>query len=318
MTTPEGEFPLIPATRLFARLEENLSSYLSNGLLDTDQFYPEIKWMISNLGISMMEMDNTVVFAKNYSVELPCDFYLLDSAWLCCNSFCNDVEDRNTQKYFQGKAISVTETTASHLCQDQSCPPPNATGWSVNACNNTGVIDYLEIKEYVFGAECNQQYKWNNPTLLHLNNNKAVGKICIENCKNLFYSSPYEISIHRRKSNYFLSSNLKDPVIYLKYWKYPIDKETGLPMVPDDPFFEKAAEAHLTHWLLVKLWSNGEITDIENKIKYWSEQKTLTMDACRMYMKFPSFNTLTNLARQRRRAWETYEIPLPNNSNRYL
>lgn len=312
MITPESEFTLIPTDRLFSRISENLSSYTSNGLLDTEQFYPEVKWMISQLGLAVFEQDDAVLILNNHSVELPCDFYLLDSAWLCSKSKKQDIDNENLN-YFQGKSVFFTVKNVCNFEQNQSCPPPNYTGWSVNACNNNSLISNVTITEYVTGAS-NNSIKWENPRLLKLNNKKSVGKICSNNCQNLFYNSPYEISINRRGGSFFLSSTLKDPVVYLKYWKYPIDRETNTPLIPDDAIIERALEDHLTHWLLVKLWTNGEVSNIENLIKYWEQRKINSIDAAKSYCKLPSFNTLTELARTTRRRWQSYE---QINSNHY-
>jgi len=312
MNTPESEFSLITCDRLFSRIEENLSSFVSNGLLDTEQFYPEIKWMISQLGLAVFEQEDAVVVVKNHSVELPYDFYLLDSAWLCCNSHQVEI-DSETQKYWQGKAVFFTVKSIDTLIQNQDCPPPNQTGWSVSACNNNALIESVTLTEYVTGAP-NREIRFNHPTLLKLRNNKTVGKICADNCRNLFYSSPNEISINRKNGNYFLSSTLKDPVIFLKYWKYPIDRETNLPLIPDDAIIEKALIAHLTHWLLVKLATNGEVTDIWNLIKYWEQEKAVAVAQAKIFTKYPSFSTLFELSRTTRRRWSSYEVL---NSNHY-
>jgi len=305
MNTPNSEFDLVPCDKLFSRISENLSSYASNGLLDTEQFYPEVKWCIAQLGMGVYEMEESVVVLSNYSVELPCDFYLLDSAWLCAKSKTADAEAK-TNSYWQGKAVFFTVRDEKTILQDNSCPPPNQTGWCVNACeSNNSIIDSVTLTEYVTGAS--ESIKWSNPVLLKLNNKKSINPVCTKDCKNLFYSSINEISINKKGGSYYLSSNLKDPVIYLKYWRFPMDRDTKLPLIPNDAIIERALEDHLTHWLLIKLWTNGEIADVENKIKYWEQKKINSMDAAKSYAKLPSFNTLTELARTTRRRWQTYE-----------
>jgi len=305
MKTNESDFEMIPCDRLFARIEENLSSYTQNGLVDTEQFYPEIKWLISQFGLPMYEKENATLMLKDHTVELPCDFFLLDSAWLCCHSLEDEVE-REDVKYWQGKAVFFTVKSVDTIVQNQDCPPPNYTGWSVSACNNNALIDNVTITEYVTGSN-NKEYKWSNLTLLRLRNDKNVGKICSAQCRNLFYSSPNEISINRKGSSYYLTSTLKDPAIFIEYWRYPIDRETKLPLIPNDAIIEQAIIAHLTHWLLVKLWTNGEISNVENIISYWQAEKARAVSQAKIYCKSPSFLTLVNYAKTVRRRWETYE-----------
>ncbi len=306
MNTPESEFDLIPCDKLFSRIEENLSSFAANGLLDTEQFYPEVKWMISQLGLGVYEQDSSVVILSDYKVELPCDFYLLDSAWLCSKSKSADI-DEVTQSYWQGKSVFFTVRDEKTILQGTTCPPPNQTGWCVNACESgNSIIDQVTLTEYVTGAS-QSVINWNSPVLLKLNNKKSIGKTCVSDCKNLFYSSPNEISINKKGGSYYLTSNLKDPVIYLKYWRFPMDRETKLPLIPNDAIIERALEDHLTHWLLVKLWTNGEVTEIENKIKYWEQKKINSVDAAKSYAKMPTFLGMANLARKTRRRWASYE-----------
>ena len=304
MVTPESEFELISTDKLFSRLEENLSSFTSNGLLDVEQFYPEVKWMVAQLGLAVFEQDGYLLNLENHRAELPCDFYLLDSAWMCSKSNQADVEQCNLN-YWQGKNVFFTETNNETLLQS-NCPEPNYTGWSVNACNNHSILQQVVVNEYVTGAPIGQ-ITYNMPTLLTIRLHKSVGKVCKDKCPNLYCSSPYEISINRKNGNYFMSSTLKDPVIYIKYWKYPVDKETKLPLIPNDPIIEKALEAHLTHWLLVKLWTNNEVTDVENKIKYWEQQKMITLDNAKSYTKFPTYQGMVEMSRRVRRRWQTYE-----------
>ena len=78
-----SEYNLVPTTELFGKIQENLSSYSANGLLDTGRFYSEISLIINKLGIAAYTMKDAIVKLDNFKTELPCDFYLLDSAWLC-------------------------------------------------------------------------------------------------------------------------------------------------------------------------------------------------------------------------------------------
>jgi hypothetical protein len=301
MNTPNSEYDLISAEQVFGRVEETLSSYANNGLIDTSQYYSEIRWIISNLGLGAFEMNEAVIFLKEHKAEIPCDFYLLDSAWLCASGEGGGVATDN----WQGKYVYYTTKTCETILQDQSCPAPNQTGYSVNACNNEQVLEKVTLTEYVSGAP--NTVTWSNPVLMKLNNKKSIGKTCINSCKNLFYSSPYEISIHKRGGNYVLTSNLKEPTIFLKYWRFPLDEETGLPLVPNDPIIEKAIYTHLIYWTLVKLWTNSEDTDIERKIQYWEKQRNDSLYIAKNYAKMPSFLTMVNYANTVRRRWPTYE-----------
>lgn len=306
MNTPQGQFDLIPCDRLFARITENLSSYANNGLLDTGRFYPEIRWIIANLGISVYEQEEAILHLEEGQVELPCNFYLLDSAWLCDAS--REMADTGDDKNFQAKSISYVETTCETVSTGGGCKPtapPN--GVTISSCNSETVLNKVTVKEYVFG---DQPRLWNlsNFVLLRLNNTKNIRTICTKNCRNLFASSPEEISILKQGASYYLFSPLKKATIYLRYWKYPVDEKTKLPLIPDDPIIEKAIEAHLMHWFFVQGWTNNDITDVDKKIQYWQMEKDKYALQATSYASFPSFNKMIQITRRIRRRWSSYEI----------
>lgn len=300
MNTPESNFDLVSCDSLFARIEENLSSYVNNGALDSSRFYPEIKWFIQQMGLAVFEFKEGIILLEKNRVELPCDFYMLDSAWLC------DSSTTAINNYFQGKYVFFTEKTCETILNDQTCATSSSQGYCVNTDVKDKVLDRVTITEYVTGGDNVLQYS--NLHLLRYNNKKSIGTICNKHCKNLFSSSPYEISINKQGGAYYLQSNLKDATIYLKYWRFPMDMETGLPLIPNDAIIQKALEMHLTHWFLVNSWVNGDDVNIENKIKYYQVEKDKYLTEAKIYAKFPSFFDMVRLTRNTRARWDSYNI----------
>src|SRR6187399_2818458 len=119
---------------LFARIRENLSSYTALGLIDEGKFFFEVKWFISKLGITMYELDEDVLTLKDFKAEIPCNFYLLESAWLCNknNSVSRKVDN------FQGKVVIYTEKTCEKVVEP-SC---------LSSCSEK-VLEKITLKEYV-------------------------------------------------------------------------------------------------------------------------------------------------------------------------
>ena len=78
-----ADYNLVPTDQLFAKIEDQLNSYATNGLLDTGRFFSEVKLIINKLGIAAYDMTEAIVTLENHRAALPCNFYLLDSAWLC-------------------------------------------------------------------------------------------------------------------------------------------------------------------------------------------------------------------------------------------
>lgn len=299
MNTPESTFDLVTCDSLFAKIEENLSSYVNNGALDVSRFFPEVKWFIQQMGLAVFEFKEGVLLLEKNRAELPCDFYMLDSAWLCDNN------TSELQNYFQGKYVFFTERTCETVVNNQTCGA-NPVGYCVDTCNKDKVLDKVTITEYVTGA--NNVLQYSNFHMLRYNNRKSVGVTCSKNCQNLFSLSPYEISINKQGNTYYLHSNMKEAVIYVKYWRFPMDMETGLPLIPNDAIIQKALEYHLTHWFLVNSWVNGDDVNLENKIKYYQAEKDKWMLEAKIYSKMPSFQNMINITRATRRRWDSYQI----------
>lgn len=298
----QSQYSLIPCDRVFSRVEKNLSSFTTNNLIDTDAFFPEIKWFIASLGLAMFEKEEVVVYLKDFKTELPCDFYLLDSAWLC---------DGNSQKFqdaFQSQSVVFNSIDTEVLVTGEGCAPTSPPwGVTVSSCGEGHLLSKVTTTQYVRGSNPNV-FNWHNPVLMRLNQQKNVGHICTKKCKCLFSSSAYEISINKQGGHYYLYSTLCEPVIYLKYWKFPIDRSTNLPMIPDDAIIEKAIEYHLTNWLLVQLWTNGEITDAENKIKFWEQKAAQAKAEAASYSVTPSYNKMINTVQRERKRFNTFEL----------
>ena len=238
---------------LFARIRENLSSYTALGLIDEGKFFFEVKWFINHLGISMYEMDEDIIHLKEFKGELPCNFYMLDSAWLCSrNNSSSKVIDN-----FQGKTVIYTENT----CEKVIVPSCS------DSCQDERVFDRITVKEYVQTQPYSRTYI--EPRLLQLGN-KITDGVCTKECPNLFVTSESDISIRRRGNSYYLLSNLKEPSIYLRYYAYPTDEETGLPLIPDEPILEKALEDHLMVYFFKNLWLNDDNPNVQQKLGFLS------------------------------------------------
>ena len=299
-----GEIQMIPADRLMSRLEDELSTYASNGVLDTGKLWTQLKWFANLLNMAVYEQKQTILQLKNYKAELPCDFYLLDSAWLC------EGANSHNQLNFQSKLVVYEETTRETVGNNVNCYTPagkNLGYLQISACNmDTPVYDKITTREYVYSG--NNPITWKNPVLLSYKKGKSVKQFCSGDCANLFSRFPQEISINREGNSYYLYSTLSDPIIYIKYYAYPIDEETNTPMVPDDAYLEECLFKHLVYYFLKMAWTNGDDTNLENKIKFWKEEAELAIAAAQNYAKLPSFNKMTQLGKRSRHKFSSYEV----------
>lgn len=313
-----AQYNLVSTDQLFAKIEDQLNSYTTNGLLDTGRFFSEVKLIINKLGIAAYDMTEAIVTLENHKAALPCNFYLLDSAWLC---------DANTPPttgaILQSNFVMYNETTNELISQKDACGIGGCSTTNDNIrnvvsngliiqsspCNNNNenVLEKVTVKEYLIPE--GRTITWRNPVLLKLRNRKTLNSdVCSKDCKNLFAKSLDEISITQQGTNKFIHSTLETPTIYLKYYAYPEDPETGLPLIPEEPIIQRAIEFHLMHYFFYMAWLDGTDVNIERKVQDLQLKRDQYLTEAINYSKFPSFNKSIEMARNVRRKFSAYEI----------
>lgn len=313
-----AEYNLVQTDSLFAKIEDQLSSYTANGLLDSGRFYSEIKLIINKLGIAAYDMTEAVVTLENHRASLPCNFYLLDSAWLCDSN-----PPATTGAILQSNFIMYNQVTNELISQKNNCGTGNcnttnddirdviSNGLIIQStpCNNNNenVLEKVTVKEFIIPE--GRTITWRNPVMLKLKNKKSVGTdICTKDCKNLFARSIDEISITQQGFNKFIHSTLEKPVIYLKYYAFPEDPETGLPLIPEDPIIQRAIEYHLMHYFFYMAWLDGTDVNIERKVQDLELKRDKYLTEAINYSKIPSFNKAIQMARNTRKKFSSYEL----------
>jgi len=294
------DFPLIKSDRLLARLENELSTYQANNILDTEVFFAQIKWFMQQLGRAVEPYEEVVIKLENYKQILPCNFYSLDSAWLC---------DSNSSGYTwnqQNKYVAYTEEICETVTNNAPCGTVNSQ-MAISACNMENVLTKTTMKDYI-STDNPAVYTWHTPRLLKLNPKKSVENICNDKCKNLFSSDLNEISIKKQGNNFVLFSTLESPVIYLKYYAYPIDEETGLPLVPDHSVFEEALFYHCITYFLRMAWLNKMVTDIDRQLQYFEALAKDTRSQAVRLSKLPSFEKGIQIGRRSRNKFSSFEV----------
>ena len=284
---------------LFARIEENLSKYTNVGVLDVGKFYQQVKLMSQRLGLEMYIPDEDLLYLKDGRAEMPCNFYSLDSAWLCNHQdYENGIAMRNqqgiTHQWYE-------EITTDCVKQDLSCG-------TISSCSDK-VLNRITTREYVVAPPPvslnNGQagIRFHRPKLLTINDGKTRD-LCEKKCANLFPSSPWEIWIRNGQ----LHSELKDPVIYIRYWGYPVDDKTGLPLIVDDEIIINAIEWHLMHYFFQMLYLNYPEQSLVQRLQYLEGEKNKAFAEAESYIKLPSFRKLTEVVKMYRHSWQTYQL----------
>ena len=274
--------------------------------------YREINWFNSQLNLALYEMKDTMIVFNDHKAQLPCDFFSLDSAWLCHNNHRENLPGKDHPypwREFQDKIVVYTHKTCDTIVQP-NCPLPEANGVVINAFEQGDVIQRVEIKEYVEG---NSFEEWNShgyhhqPHLLKLGN-KLTMNYCSKNCKNFRGGGHDDISIKKQGDAYYMYSNLKHPLVFIRYFSSPIDPETQLPLVVDHPIIQKALEDYLIFFFLETMWVDSQDVNLENKLKYYKEKSDRSMADVHYLVRLPSFNRMIENSDRSRRKYHSFEV----------
>ena len=145
--------------------------------------------------------------------------------------------------------------------------------------------------------------------MMKLKNRKTANTdVCTKDCKNLFAKSIDEISITQQGFNKFIHSTLEKPIIYLKYYAYPEDPETGLPLIPEDPIIQRAIEYHLMYYFFYMTWLDGTDVNIERKVQDLQLKRDQYLTEAINYSKMPSFAKTIEMSRKVRKRFAAYEL----------
>jgi len=262
---------------VFSKVKRFLSSFDSANLLDEGEFPTYLKEEIRDLGIGAYKEEQAVVKIENYKACLPDDFSVLYAAYKC-SPYISSKEIDHPQP-----AVSVyNDITWEILQTSKDC--------QIEECGDN-IIEKITVRQHI--KERSVDMTLSNPTLLRLSPN-VNRKKCTDDCQNLLWSSPYEISITDGE----IITNFSDDRVYMKYYALPL--VNGLPVVPDIEEVEKAVEWYIIYQTLLKLWTNGEAPDLEHKWQMAKGQYDLAHAKAKSLLKLPTFAGMVNYLRRQR------------------
>lgn len=291
------EVNFIPADQLIATVQEDLSSFDANNQIDPGRWYPMIQKVVSDLGISCFEYKHALVWIKDYhSMEFPCDFHILDSAFLV-NDECCDMGTKGITHY-QGRSIIWDDTTTSCATPDPNCD--DAGGCDFRTCS-LETFNEVTVREYVKGLP----YTYSMPLMFPLYVNQRLSKgWCLPKSICFGSRSKHEINI----SNRTIYTNFEKGVILLNYYAYPYD-ESGLPKIPDTPKIQLAVEHYLKWKTLENLWLNNDDLGVQQKMMYFKNEFEQNSYPDAEYVeKLTSMNELMDMVRNSRKRLNIYQL----------
>ena len=274
---------------LFGRIRRRLKSYDAAGIIDEGDWYWYIKEIIERLGVSVYDEREAIVCINDqFKGPLPEDFSYLYAAYKCKPT----LDSGSKQTIFpQHGFVFYIEDTREPYRKCKNC--------------TAAKIDYISgekitIRTYMEGQP--QVLNFNNPRLLRLTGN-AKGIHCSHDCKNLFCNSPDEITIDKQH----VYTNFRNDSIYMKYYALPIDEESGLPMIIDSTWVEKALEDYIVYRVMENLWFNGEAPDIDKRYQVAKLNSDDSFKSALYYCKLPSFQVVINKIRVDRKNLSVYQ-----------
>lgn len=283
----------VSADSLIALVQEDLSSFDANNQLDPGRWYPMIKKVISDLGIACLEYKHSLTWIKNYKAEMPCDFYIMDTAFLVEKDCCTP--DKGIVQY-QGRSIIWDDTETSCAMPTKACD----NGCEYLTCE-IETFNQVTVREYVMGLP----YTYTLPSMFPLYVNQRVSKgWCLPNSICFGSKSKQEVTINGG----YIYTNFEDGLVLINYYAYPYD-ENGIPKVPANPKFQLAIEHYIKWKTLEKLWINNDDMGVQQKMLYYkNEFEQNSYPDAEYNAKLASMSDMMDTIRNNRKRYNIFQL----------
>jgi len=275
---------------LFARIRKRLRSFDNAGLLDEGDWYWYIKELLESLGVAVYKESEAVVMVKNYNGPLPDDFSYLYAAYKCTPKLGNLTDTKNNLWPQKGFVFYIDETHEPY-----------------RQCKNcfSAKRDFIEGEKYTV-----RTYIQGEPTIINFDQPQllklgvSARSLCTKDCKNknIFGTNVGEITLDKTT----LYANFEEDGVLIKYYAFPLDPATGLPLIPDHTILEKAIEDYIIYRTLSDMYLNSEIPDFERKLAMVAAEYEKSFGQAQFLTKLPSFQAVINKIRVDRNNLRTY------------
>ena len=277
---------------LFGRILEDFGSFTQAQLIDEGMFYKDVKYILALLGISWYREAEDVVHIEHYKACLPKDFKLLDAAYSCQGNIVDTP---------QPDGLLLQQLTFDHYPESQpNYHDVSCAGNCGGACQQSNAIFNRHVLTLVKRGD--QMFQYHTPKLLKIGNVNTKRQ-CTKNCANVFSTEGDTITIQ----NGHIYTNFKEGNVFLRYHAFPLDEETGLPLIPDDPIIEKCLEMYIKANIIRNLWTNSE-ADVQQQVRYYDELSKEALAQALYHTKLPSFQVMVNAIRLQRKRLNVYQL----------
>lgn len=266
-----------------------LSSYSEAGLLNEDDFYVNIKWMLNKLGLGVYVEAETILEIENYKASLPEDFYMLWAIHRLDYKGNNCIE----REFYYKPQIYYVRDELKNICYNDS------------RCEKDTTITGVEYKrEISFKSEqCTQHYHNRRPLKLK----KSLLK-CYENSINYKIDSDEEFTINPHSFNF----NFKEGLVHLEYYALPKDEE-GFLVILDDEYVKQAIQDYLIYKIFQNLYYNNN-GDVLQRMQYSEQKHKESLRDVQNHLQTPSFKDLVDFGKNLADNLEIFNLQ-PTNYN---
>lgn len=272
---------------LFARVRKRLRSFDAAGIIDEGDWYFYIKETVDKLGVSVYEEKEAAIIVKNYKAPRPEDFSYLYAAYSC------------TSSYDDGSYQTVFPQTGFVFYLEESCQAYRECKTGCRAGREV-YGNKVTVRTVIEGKPTSMSFS--HPSLLSLAG--TTKEICNKNCANLSTRGGHQISID---SNW-IHTNFSEGSIYMKYYGLALDTESGLPLIPDNTYIEKAIEDYIVYRVFEDFWLNGDVPDIERRYRDTKFLYEDSLKAALYWAKTPTFQNAINKIRADRGNLGIYQM----------
>ena len=258
--------------KLFSKIKRRLKSYNQAGLLDTNDFHDYVMDVLDSLGIGGLIEEQGVLEIVNGKAKLPENFKTLDGAYIC------EANSNTEHPRMQNGYVFYTDTTHETIRKDKC----NIS------CDSVETGCKVTVREYIHGLERVHNYKLQFP--LRITTYSTLG--LNSNCASI--------------NNGYINVGFNSGSIYIKYYAYPIDLNTGLPMIPNVRSIQNAIELKVIYESLLNFYLNDEVPNVERKAADFKQLYNEAWSKASYETKLPSFATLVDSIRRKRKSLDVY------------
>jgi hypothetical protein len=267
----------ISAEQIYSKIRREFKSLTASNLIDDGDFPVYTSEVLRKLGNSAMQECEVILELEDKKHPLPYNFSQLHSAWRC--EKCNDHDHDNW--------LPQTESVVRH---DVSCELVAPSKCKIDCCYHEEILQRIKIQTFVKDTCHTSSYNITSPLRLTPN----VKDMCGD--KRLKQLNTFENEITITEGQVY--ANFKG-CIYMKYFGFPLDKN-GMPMIPDVIEIIKAVEWYIKYQLLLSLWYDDSIANLQNKWQKAEQLYEQHLSEARYLAKLPSFSSMINGIRQNR------------------